>query len=376
MQNLSIEKPNLKKHVDYVILYHSPCSDGTCAAAIAHMYFRENRLYNETLNSQNTSHTQPNANIIYVEAIAGTVDQVVYSLINEYDQFTKVLAFDLAFTYTAAKALLTYFDDAQIYDHHKTTLDCWRKPDNESDDQFAQSLVLFNKKITYDETISGAMLAWKHFYGDAIPPLLVQYVQDRDLYKWELPDSREINAGIFGTMGEMYPYQCDEPLDGDPNPKLRSQMHWLDAWSKFLCNQPTDWMAAAKYRGSILVGIIKQKTRMLSRDGATYRIGDHQVYVCNTNDYISEIGEYWYTFKNNGSYAYDYVAIWRYDHKRNICMVSLRARKDSSVDVSQIAKQFAYTDPNGLEVRGGGHQAAAGFEVSIDGLFSWLSNRQ
>ena len=51
-------------------------------------------------------------------------------------------------------------------------------------------------RVVYDMGDSGASLAWKHFYGDKPVPQLVQYVRDRDLWKWEMPRSREINAWL------------------------------------------------------------------------------------------------------------------------------------------------------------------------------------
>src|SRR3546814_771791 len=47
----------------------------------------------------------------------------------------------------------------------------------------------------FDMDSSGAGIAWDFFHDAARPPL-VDYVQDRDLWRWALPYSREISAAI------------------------------------------------------------------------------------------------------------------------------------------------------------------------------------
>lgn len=48
----------------------------------------------------------------------------------------------------------------------------------------------------FDMEHSGAVLTWKHFRPEEGVPMLLQYIQDRDLWKWVLPESKWINAYI------------------------------------------------------------------------------------------------------------------------------------------------------------------------------------
>ncbi len=48
-------------------------------------------------------------------------------------------------------------------------------------------------RVTFDMERSGATLAWQHFHGVA-PCWLVDYAEDRDLWRHKLPLSREVNA--------------------------------------------------------------------------------------------------------------------------------------------------------------------------------------
>lgn len=61
----------------------------------------------------------------------------------------------------------------------------------------------------FNQNRSGAGMAWDYFGGGAPCPQLVQYVEDRDLWRHALPHSREINAWImsfsfdFNTWTQM-----------------------------------------------------------------------------------------------------------------------------------------------------------------------------
>lgn len=81
-------------------------------------------------------------------------------------------------------------------DHHQTALDDW---------------VLFQaeggvppENLVHDLDLSrsGAMITWQHLNPPhKRPPLLIEYVQDRDLWRWEMPMSREVGSYIL-TLGE------------------------------------------------------------------------------------------------------------------------------------------------------------------------------
>ena len=48
----------------------------------------------------------------------------------------------------------------------------------------------------FDMNRSAAAIAWGYFKPLERMPDLLAYVQDRDLWRWELPDSRAVNAAI------------------------------------------------------------------------------------------------------------------------------------------------------------------------------------
>ena len=51
-------------------------------------------------------------------------------------------------------------------------------------------------QIKFDQNKSGAMLAWEHFHPDKPAPLLVHMVEDQDLHRFALPNSRDFNNAL------------------------------------------------------------------------------------------------------------------------------------------------------------------------------------
>ena len=57
----------------------------------------------------------------------------------------------------------------------------------------------------FDMTKSGARLAWDFFHPGKEAPKFIDYIQDRDLWKWELPYSKEFSAAF-----DMIPFEFEE----------------------------------------------------------------------------------------------------------------------------------------------------------------------
>ena len=55
---------------------------------------------------------------------------------------------------------------------------------------------------TLDLTECGASLTWKMEYPDEPMPEVIKYVKDKDLWTWELPNAKEITAGLFATFND------------------------------------------------------------------------------------------------------------------------------------------------------------------------------
>lgn len=200
-----------------------------------------------------------------------------------------------------------------VLDHHKTA--------QAELDGFADECIslygIYPPFIKFDMSKSGAMLAWEHFIATQ-PPWLVKYVQDRDLWRWELPSSREVNAA------------------------LASYERTWEQWDQF---EAEDWALPQLITEG--VAIERFKNRQIDdscRNATEIELAGHKILAVNSTVNFSEVA---------GKLAEDrpFGAAWFYrqDGRKQW---SLRSR-DGGIDVSEVAKQFG----------GGGHRNAAGFET-------------
>lgn len=180
----------------------------------------------------------------------------------------------------------------------------------------------------FDMEKSGAMLAWEFAHGEGgeDAPFLVQYVQDRDLWTWALPDAKEICAWM--AMSPMTFEAWHEMSD-----TLEHSLGYeraVDIGRALVKKQEAD-----------IAGAIRASKRRMT-------IGGYDVPVANL-PYIfaSEAGN---IMCRGEPFSASY-----FDTSTGERSFSLRSDKDdpNAVDVSQIAAQFG----------GGGHRAAAGFRI-------------
>ena len=165
----------------------------------------------------------------------------------------------------------------------------------------------------YEQNKSGAVLAWEWTYR-APAPWLLEYVQDGDLGRWVLPNSRAINAAI-----ESYPFDfamwsgfTREALAQEGAAILRSQSQWLE---RILASA-----VFVRFHGAIVPAVQSLVLR-------------------------SELGE-------RLALEHPFCLIWYEREGRRY--VSLRSR-DGGADVSVIAQAYG----------GGGHRRAASFSMPI-----------
>ena len=86
-----------------------------------------------------------------------------------------------------------------IIDHHKTA-----EADLINISQDAAEGDYCSIAAKFDMNHSGAMLTWLHYFPRIDPPQLLRHIEDRDLWRFALPNTRQIQAGIFS-----YPYDFE-----------------------------------------------------------------------------------------------------------------------------------------------------------------------
>ncbi len=198
----------------------------------------------------------------------------------------------------------------------------------------AASLVVLDHHITAEQTLadlpyayfdlqkSGAVLGWEWAHDEPTPWLL-RYIQDKDLWHWALPNSREISAALAS-----YPFD-------------------FALWSGFQQQElERDGRAILRYENELVTKLSSQAT-MMHFEGVT-------VPAVHSPLLTSQIGE-------RLSADFPFCLIW---HDRNgRRYYSMRSREEGT-DVGSIAASFG----------GGGHTHAAGFSVPLEADGSLPSN--
>ena len=223
-----------------------------------------------------------------------------------------VVVLDFSYDNSTTKKLMKEAKGFLVIDHHRTAM-----------------VELHDVTCTrFDMNHSGAMLAWKFFHPGKEAPRLVKFIEDRDLWKWEIPYSKE-----FAAAFDMVPFDFEE-------------------FDKYLDDSAVD---NAQERGAYILAYSKTVISKIAKQAVSRKMGDSDVLVVNSSHWMSEIGAAL-------SPKCDFAVIWYYDHETRQVKVSLRAHHEDA-DVSEIAKRYG----------GGGHRKAAGFNlptnVNIETVF-------
>ena len=223
----------------------------------------------------------------------------------------KVYIVDFSYPREALARMSAQAKSMVVLDHHQSA------------EQALRGLILPNTTIRFDMTRSGAGLAWQWFYaGGELPPLLVDYVEDRDLWRFALSDSRAINAYIANTD------------------------RTFEAWDQLAADLEEDASTIAEAGESLL----RQHARFVAAGcDMTLRymqIGGHRVPVANLPAFLaSEAG-------NLLAEGNPFAAV--YHDSPTGRKFSLRST-DAGQDVAKIAQSYG----------GSGHRNAAGFQMPI-----------
>lgn len=262
------------------VLYHANCYDGFGSAWAAYQEFGEAATY------------QP---VKYGEPIPEIPDS------------ERVLIVDFSYPRDVLVPLAERCD-LTVLDHHKT----------------AEAELAGLPFCTFNMHKSGAMLTYEHMFPQhIIVPPLIEYIQDRDLWRFFRPGSREIHAWLTSW-----------PMNFDT---------WDDLDEKLL----TD-LDSCVTEGTALLRLERQQTERIADAARWMEIVGYKVPVTNASLLFSEVPELLCERHPEAPFAAYYVD--RADGKRQW---GLRSRGE--FDVSEIAKKYG----------GGGHRNASGFVTEI-----------
>jgi oligoribonuclease NrnB/cAMP/cGMP phosphodiesterase (DHH superfamily) len=263
------------------VLYHAHCTDGFGAAFAAWKKFGDNAKYIPV------SYGKPLPNLDKAK--------MVYILDFSYDEET------LRNLYKKVEVV--------VLDHHKTA------EKDLKDLSFAK----------FDMNKSGAMMAWEYFHPEKDVPLMIRYIQDRDLWKFEMKLTKEFHLGLAAI------------------PQI------FEVWDKADENDLTQaGSAILSYQNTLVERILSSARVMMAGEFMDeFMVLPYKIAVVNSGVLESEVGNDLLAKFPDIDFALVY-----YTTKDGKTKYSLRS-EDSRADVSEIAKLFG----------GGGHRNASGFIV-------------
>ena len=294
-----------KNNIDLVI-YHKGCTDGFGSAFAVWKYFN-NRA---NLESQNTDQFM---SIEYQPASYNDDPPNVNG--------RNVLICDFSYKYNILLNMIKQANSLYIIDHHISAEEDLKNIDR--------------KHKLFDMNHSGAYLTWVYFFPNQEVPILIRYIEDRDLWKHQMHNTHQFFARFKSLPFNFHVY--DNLLDKDYLDKVIEE-------GKILYDYDT----------TIIKRLAKHSAckRTKLSDGTFYNIA-----YLNSNVYKSDLGNYLVEKENPEC---DFSVIYNYDDKTNKTWFSLRS-SDKKIDVSYIANLLG----------GGGHRNAAG--ITLDGLHCELA---
>lgn len=193
----------------------------------------------------------------------------------------------------------------------------------------AKSVVESMPSHVFDETHSGAVLAWKYFHPEEEVPLLLSYVEDGDLYVFTLPDSRAVLAYVYAQRFTFEEWDNLSETLRDPETRA-TLIEKGKIYSEHF---------------HILVEQIAKKATLVTFEG-------HTCFVASGADmFASDVGNYLAKERPPLGLVVNLHG--------DVLNVSLRSTPE--VDVSAIARKYG----------GNGHPQAAAFRISWGDPLPW-----
>lgn len=198
--------------------------------------------------------------------------------------------------------------EIRVLDHHKT----------------AQENLLGLNFALFDMQKSGAMLAWEYWHPKEPAPELIRYIQDRDLWKHELPFTEEIYVAL-----RQYPFE-------------------FPVWHELALLSSSEFVARLSSEGAPLLAERKREIAEKASQFHWENIGGYRVPVVEADRYYSDIANLLCKQHPDVPFA----ACYRFQNGKK----KWDLRSIGDFDVSIIAKQF----------KGGGHKNSSGFSIEAN----------
>ncbi|MGH7640970.1 MAG: DHH family phosphoesterase [Candidatus Dormibacteria bacterium] len=166
----------------------------------------------------------------------------------------------------------------------------------------------------FDMERSGAVMTWQHLHQAPVP-ILLQYVEDRDLWRNALPGSEEVSAAL---RAQAFDFQTWDGLD----------------------------VSQLRLEGRALLRYQRRLVERIAAHAQPVEILGTAVPTVNSSILQSELGDVLAT-------GHPFAGVW-WQGSGDVARWSLRSTKEG-VDVSLVAARYG----------GGGHRTAAGFKGPV-----------
>lgn len=197
--------------------------------------------------------------------------------------------------------------------------------------------------LNFDISKCGAVLTWEYFFSDEPVPAFLLYVQDRDLWQWLQPKSKEINEA-FGHIRH-----------GQTRNQIISEMTRLSSFSQ------KDLMYHFETLGQMLLAPKRERSQLLANNAHWVNAWGYRFLAAplDSHDafYYNEVMEILYTENPESPFVCTYINLG------NEYKLSFRSRqKYDNFDVSKLARSLD----------GGGHENAAGAKLK---MLPWIKEK-
>lgn len=279
-----------------ICIYHQDCPDGECSSYIYKRFLDEK---------------YPNFICEFVPMKAGDFLDINYTNKN-------VLLLDISFKRDKILEVSKSIKKMMILDHHKSAKDdLIDLPDNVS--------------TIFDMERAGCQITWDHFFSHE-RPRFVDLVADRDLWRYEYPETKAFHA--FMSINELYNYKGFQDIYNSNSTQLNEKIN----------------------AGLMYLHAIESQVSIISKSYVKYiwkiEEKEYTVFLVEGPRHLtSDIGAELYKDPEC-----DIAMIYSFDMLSGFWTVSCRTNK-SEIDLSKISSKFG----------GGGHPKAAGFKIT--GMF-------
>ncbi|OGY58633.1 MAG: hypothetical protein A3C03_02585 [Candidatus Colwellbacteria bacterium RIFCSPHIGHO2_02_FULL_45_17] len=272
---------------DTVVLYHNNCTDGFSGAWAARKKFGKRADY---------------LGVIHHEPPPPGLDG------------KDVFIIDFSYSKETTGMLLDITKSLTLIDHHITSKEVTESIPNH----------------VFDNDHSGAVLAWEYFFPGEKTPVYLEYVEDIDLWRFDMPRAEDFLA-----------FSATVPFDFEKLDAIIEEFEDENKRKAFLG------------KGKDLLEYQIRLVEEMIEEGEEVNLDGFRALVVNSPVLPSQLGN---TIVRKG---YDIGIIWA--HSNDVIRVSLRSDKDGKVNVGDIAQKYG----------GGGHKSAAGFVVRDESEFPW-----